>query len=617
MDEVLAAGGGSIAAIYTRVSTEDQASEGLSLETQVEECVEKCLEHGFDAPEGYRILEQASGASLDRPGLEKVRTWIRAGTVDAVCYFSPDRLSRDAVDLLVLIREFQRAGVQVLSVHQPPQDDPLGRAMTFLAGTFAEVERKEISERTMRGKRKAAQLGRIPAGLGRYGGPYGLRYDKASAKLVWVSGHHRIVAESILRDSLSGKSISSITVALNDAKIPSASGGVWHTSSVQRVLSHARTYAGDYSWAGIEIPDIVEDPVIYRNEVDQIAIRLQKNKERAKGWGRRHLLTGRVFGECGRRYSLDRKKGAYCGGDDSRRAHRCGDPRLGVRKLESAVYGALDEVMSDPTAIRNFVTKATERWQSLASNLEEQRRAYRRRLSEIGKQRRLLSFQHQNGIITDGELIERVRASKVEGAEIENLLGDLDKFAVTAPPDDIETLLENIDQLTIKRTQAGLSSPGNAERRSSEESSQLARRLREAEDEEHIARRSLQAARIAENHHFDEISSRVGGDSETYQQALSVLEAEKDDTYMELRTKRHHLEFELGKAAAAKNTVTRKLEVRNALESYTRALDTIDLRVTVRPRGLVIQARVPFDRYRRPASGQDEFDVEMLTTTSS
>jgi len=87
-------------AIYCRVSTGDQEREGTSLQSQLEGCHNKGHELRSDIPKEFTILETGSGLTLDRPGLDRLRQWVRDKEVDAVIVYSLDRLSRDPVDNL-------------------------------------------------------------------------------------------------------------------------------------------------------------------------------------------------------------------------------------------------------------------------------------------------------------------------------------------------------------------------------------------------------------------------------------------------------------------------------------------------------------------------------------
>ena len=81
------------AAIYCRVSTEDQEREGTSLQTQLEACLKYCQDKCFDV--AYRFSEACSGLTLDRPKLNELRELVRDKQIDVVVIYCLDRLSRD------------------------------------------------------------------------------------------------------------------------------------------------------------------------------------------------------------------------------------------------------------------------------------------------------------------------------------------------------------------------------------------------------------------------------------------------------------------------------------------------------------------------------------------
>jgi len=63
------------AAIYCRVSTEDQEREGTSLQTQIEACRNYCQDKGYDT--AYCFSEAYSGLTLERPKLNELRELVR------------------------------------------------------------------------------------------------------------------------------------------------------------------------------------------------------------------------------------------------------------------------------------------------------------------------------------------------------------------------------------------------------------------------------------------------------------------------------------------------------------------------------------------------------------
>ena len=104
------------AAIYCRVSTEDQEREGSSLQSQLEACEKIAQERDYEVPLELIVLETYSGLSLDRPKLNELREWVRDKQVDVVIAYTLDRLSRDPVHFIILQEELERVGVELILV---------------------------------------------------------------------------------------------------------------------------------------------------------------------------------------------------------------------------------------------------------------------------------------------------------------------------------------------------------------------------------------------------------------------------------------------------------------------------------------------------------------------
>jgi site-specific DNA recombinase len=95
------------AAIYARVSTEDQA-RGYSLPSQIEAC-QKLAEHeGYRVPESYAFSDDVTGDQLDRPGLRKLRELVQTKAIAAAIIYDVDRLSRRMVHQLLFEEECER-----------------------------------------------------------------------------------------------------------------------------------------------------------------------------------------------------------------------------------------------------------------------------------------------------------------------------------------------------------------------------------------------------------------------------------------------------------------------------------------------------------------------------
>ena len=114
-----------------------------------------------------------SGATLERPGLERVRDLAAAGDIQVVLVHSPDRLSRKYAYQVLLIEEFGRHGVETRFRNAPSSATAEDQLLVQFQGMMAEYKRAQILERSRRGKRHRARAGEISV---MSGAPYGYRY---------------------------------------------------------------------------------------------------------------------------------------------------------------------------------------------------------------------------------------------------------------------------------------------------------------------------------------------------------------------------------------------------------------------------------------------------------
>src|SRR5918912_3586517 len=160
-------------AIYARVSTEQQASDN-TIASQIAALEVRVAQDGLHlTPDGRFIEEGYSGSTLVRPELERLRDAVAAGGLDRLYVHSPDRLARKYAYQVLLLEEFQRAGVEVRFLNRVPGETAEDALLLQVQGMVAEYERAKILERSRRGKRHAARAGAVSVLAA---APYGYRY---------------------------------------------------------------------------------------------------------------------------------------------------------------------------------------------------------------------------------------------------------------------------------------------------------------------------------------------------------------------------------------------------------------------------------------------------------
>jgi DNA invertase Pin-like site-specific DNA recombinase len=142
------------AAIYCRVSTDDQAEHGTSLGTQEERCRVYVKGKKWRLVEAF-IDEGVSGAKESRPELDRLLSACRSGEVEVVVVTKHDRLARSLLNALLLMRDLDAMGVSVEFTDEP-NEKGLIRNLRF---AIAEDERDRIRDRTMAGRIARAREG--------------------------------------------------------------------------------------------------------------------------------------------------------------------------------------------------------------------------------------------------------------------------------------------------------------------------------------------------------------------------------------------------------------------------------------------------------------------------
>jgi site-specific DNA recombinase len=224
---------------YVRVSTQEQATEGVSLDAQRDRLRSYCKLHSIKlihiaSDEGY------SGSTLDRPGLQAALQMLRRGRANTLLVSKLDRLSRSLRDVCSLVDEmFSDERYHLLSLcGMANTHSAAGRMVLLNLANYNQYERELISERTRDAlqhmKAQGVRLGPAP-----YGYELSHECDENGRRKLVPLAHEQEVLRQIESMRESGLKLREIARRLNEAKTPARRDGIWRATRISIVLQRS------------------------------------------------------------------------------------------------------------------------------------------------------------------------------------------------------------------------------------------------------------------------------------------------------------------------------------------------------------------------------------------
>lgn len=307
-------------AIYTRVSTTDQAREGHSLEEQEKRLKARCISNDYEVYKVYTDAGISGKSAENRPAYQQMLKDMKKGKFNLIMAFKMDRISRSIIDFEDFFKELKKynCGIEFLC-ENIDTTGAAGMMFARILGIFAQFERELIQERTLVGVESAVNKGH-------FGGKPPLGYKHK----LDVSGKHKLKEWEIDKDEAkivkeifdlcaSGKTYFQISKLLKE-KYPNVISSIkedketgekkityrkWNDSSISCILNN-KCYMGTYEYRKclenkdtIEIVDIVPKIIskeLY-NDCQEMIARNGRNYYRSKNY---LFIQKLVCPHCGR-----------------------------------------------------------------------------------------------------------------------------------------------------------------------------------------------------------------------------------------------------------------------------------------------------------------------------
>ncbi|MFV1877799.1 recombinase family protein, partial [Nioella sp.] len=466
------------AAIYARFSTDMQRD--ASIEDQIRSCREYAARQGLKVVEAYSD-RAVSGASLIRPGVQKLLRESRSGSFDIVISEALDRLSRNQADIAQIYQSLLFAEVMIETV----SEGAISEMHIGMKGTMNALFLKDLAVKTHRGLKGRALAGKSAGGL-TYGysavhkiAPNGepIRGDRV------LNAEEAAVVRRIFQDYAKGISPKKIAEALNVEGIPGPQGGQWGASTIHgnrergtgvinnqlyigRQIWNRLRYVKDPTtgkrvsrlnpesdWVITEVPDlrIIDDALWEKVRARQGAL---KSKETGVPvWDRRRprtLFSGLMeCGCCGAGFSKVQKDSFGCSAARNKGKAICTNMvTIKQKDLEARVLDALAHHLMDPEAVTAFCEAYTAERNQLAAAATTTRTTMEKELATTKRDHAKLVDAIIAGVPAD-QVKDKMNALDARRKELEAqlALADASPAPVRLHPKMSETYRERVAAL--------------------------------------------------------------------------------------------------------------------------------------------------------------------------
>ncbi len=447
--------------LYQRIST-DEDHQPTSLKTQRER-----LERYCEAMEDWRIVaaheDQASGTTLDRPGLQQALDLAREKRFDLLLVYRVDRLSRKVRQLAGLCEELDRLDVVLKSATEPfDTGSPAGRMMLQMLGVFAEFEHATIVDRVTSGLERRVREGKWMSGRTPYG------YTRhPETKLLVPDAVKAPVVRRIFHLYAEGKlGTTAIARRLEVEGAPAPRKAGWSPNALQLILANP-AYRGLIRW-NESLYEGLHEPLVDEEKFENARAILSRRGEDAslrRGNPTEFLLSGLVrCNHCGRAYvgtSAHGNGGRYtyyaCSTRYKYGPSKCDGDRLPKDRLEQAVLSQLAELYRDGRMIEQALAHAAKHIESERPQLEDRLASTRTEIARLEQKLERYFEAFEDGQLSAALCQERIQRHRDRLETLRDQEANLTRRLAThahTPPDAaaLEGLAEELEEIVASES---------------------------------------------------------------------------------------------------------------------------------------------------------------------
>lgn len=217
------------AVIYTRVSTDKQVQDGVSLDAQLNRCAQYAEMQDWEVISTFSDEGISAKSKEGRLGLQQALELVKK-TKGVLVIYSLSRLSRSVLDTLTVVDELQSSKADLASVSENIDTaGPCGRFQLNVMSAMNQLEREQVSERTKLAMNHLKSTGKK---FSRFA-PYGFTYEKD--KMIENKAEQKVI--KLVKDmKAEGKKQKEILVTLEKKNIFNRNGNPFKQPQISKLL---------------------------------------------------------------------------------------------------------------------------------------------------------------------------------------------------------------------------------------------------------------------------------------------------------------------------------------------------------------------------------------------
>ncbi|WP_304576398.1 recombinase family protein [uncultured Clostridium sp.] len=473
-----------IVAIYTRVSTNEQAEEGYSIFEQKRLLEEWCNNKGYDV---YRCYSDSgiSGKNIkDRPELKELLKDAEEKKFDMLISWKINRISRKLADVLKIVEILEKNNITFKSYSEPFETDtPAGKMQFQMMALIGEFERGTIAQNVKMGMCAKAKAGEWCGGRV-------LGYDlvplenqegaKRRKNRLTINEKEAEAVKFIFNEYANGKGYKAITNQLNKLGYKTKKGNDFSVGSIREILTNP-VYIGKViynvrqNWSEKRRRNINANPIItdgvHESIIDEVlwdkvqAIMESKKGKPSRIYDGEYPLTGILrCPKCGAGMVISRttnkladgtkKRITYycCGAWKNKGTSVCNSNTIRVDKANEYVFNKISELLSNEKMIKGIVSNINRERNKKIDPAKKELERIDKELEKIDKKKTKLFEAYEEELISKEEFKDRKdelnkRAKSLQEKKEQLLVTLSDDVSEEIPYEFIKSILENFSKV--------------------------------------------------------------------------------------------------------------------------------------------------------------------------